>query len=361
MCLILIHNDSTSCCQERTIVVRVFTASCLPVILWLGFGFGLARADLVFHLSPMAGMDSRAVVGFTAAAQLWSNVLSNNMTVNIDIGFTSLGAGVLGQTELTESQFSYTNYRNALASRATSASDALAVASLSTNDSFNLLINGTTNNASPHVISNDLIAMTTANAKVLGLVGAANTATDATITFNSDFNFEFNPPSVTGSSRFDFVGVAAHEIGHALGFISGVDALDGNFNALSDSSWNGSVTPLDTFRMSTRMSDGTIDWTADTQAKYLSLDHGATSLGAFATGEAHGDGYQASHWKEQSTRLGIMSPTVAAGERLAIGDRDKLAMDVIGYQIVPEPSSVILLGVGGVLVAVGMRKRAAGR
>ena len=339
-------------------MVRAFKASCLPVILWLGLGFGLVRADVVFHLNPMSGMDSAAVAGFTAAAQLWSNVLSNNMTVNLDIGFTSLGGGILGQTELTESQFSYRNYRNALAGRATSASDALAVASLTTNDSFNLLINGTTNNASPHVVSNDLVSMTSANAKALGLVGAANTATDATITFNSDFNFEFNPPSVTGSSRFDFVGVAAHEIGHALGFISSVDALDTNLNAFDDSHWNGSVTPLDTFRMSTRVSDGTIDWTADTQAKYLSLDHGATSLGAFATGAMHGDGSQASHWKEQTPRLGIMNPTAAPGERLAISDRDKLALDVIGYQIVPEPSSVILLGVGGVLVAVGMRKRA---
>ena len=51
------------------------------------------------------------------------------------------------------------------------------------------------------------------------------------------------------------MGLAAHEIGHALGFMSGVDILDGNSSAGSyaDSQFTY-VNPLDLFRYSTHSS-----------------------------------------------------------------------------------------------------------
>lgn len=41
-----------------------------------------------------------------------------------------------------------------------------------------------------------------------------------------DFSFDFNHNNVA-PGKINFVGVAAHEIGHALGFVSGVDDIDG--------------------------------------------------------------------------------------------------------------------------------------
>jgi hypothetical protein len=57
-------------------------------------------------------------------------------------------------------------------------------------------------------------------------------------------------------------------------------------------------------------------------------------LAQFSTGKATnfgGDGYQASHWKEQATALGIMDPAVAPQERVSISDLDLMAFDLIGW------------------------------
>jgi len=42
-------------------------------------------------------MSVQAVAGFNLAAQRWSSLLSDNVTVNLNIGFSSLGPGILGQ------------------------------------------------------------------------------------------------------------------------------------------------------------------------------------------------------------------------------------------------------------------------
>ncbi|MBK7264236.1 MAG: hypothetical protein IPI03_21390 [Rubrivivax sp.] len=48
---------------------------------------------------------------------------------------------------------------------------------------------------------------------------------DAFVQFNSNYAFDHDRSNGIGSGQFDFVGIAAHEIGHALGFVSGVDVL----------------------------------------------------------------------------------------------------------------------------------------
>lgn len=134
-----------------------------------------------------------------------------------------------------------------------------------------------------------------ANAKALGLLGSNNTSTDASIAFNSDFNFDFDRSDGISSNAYDFVGVAAHEIGHVLGFSSGVDTVD----YLSEP--NGPVaplsledyrvfTPLDLFRFSnTSKAFGVPDLAAGSNA-YFSIDKGQTNLGQFSTGTYNGDG-----------------------------------------------------------------------
>ena len=72
----------------------------------------------------------------------------------------------------------------------------------------------------------------------------------------------------------------------------------------------------------------------------------------------HGDGRQASHWKD-SLGLGIMDPTAAPGELLSISANDLRLFDLIGYDIavVPEASSLTLLLIGSVLSLAGWRRK----
>ena len=63
---------------------------------------------------------------------------------------------------------------------------------------------------------------------------------------------------------------------------------------------------------------------------YFSLDGGATSLAPFATGEYHGDGWQAGHWQGGQ---GIMDPSLPDNEIHNLTPLDLRAMDVIGWDL----------------------------
>ena len=65
-----------------------------------------------------------------------------------------------------------------------------------------------------------------ANAKALGIVPGDAPGIDATITFNSSVSFDFDPSDGITPGTTDIIGVATHEIGHAMGFVSGVDTVD---------------------------------------------------------------------------------------------------------------------------------------
>jgi len=337
---------------------------------------GTASANPSFHFQYVPGTSVQAQQGFQAAAARWSSLLSDNVTVNLTVGFNSLGAGILGQAATAQDFHTYSSVRNALAADATSAADATAVAHLPGGSTFNMLINRTADNphgagsATPYLdndggANNQTLHFANAEAKALGMAVTPQTLPgcigncDGFIQFNSNFNFDFNPNNGTDANAFDFVGVAAHEIGHTLGFISGVDILDGNappYNGPFNDNEFTYVSTLDLFRYSAlSSSQGVIDWTADNRSKYFSLD-GTTMGPQFSTGVNFGDGRQASHWKDDMF-IGLMDPTAALGETLHITNNDVRAMDVIGWNVaaIPEPSGWAMLGAGMLLIAARRR------
>jgi hypothetical protein len=296
---------------------------------------------LTFNFTPAVGTSQLAIDGFNAAGALWSSLFTDNVTININIDFKALTAGTLGETGSSQQSFSYTQVYKALNKDKSSNDDNTAVSNLSNSSTFKTLLNRTANspngsgNATPYLdndgdANNSQIRINTANAKALGL--KSNIGSDASISFSNLFTWDFDRSNGISSGAFDFVGTAAHEIGHALGFVSGVDILDYNSSStfFNDNAFTY-VSTLDLFRYSTESKAlGAIDWTADTRDKYFSLDSGTTKIASFSTGETWGDGYQASHWKD-NLGLGLMDPTGAPGELLTISENDKRAFDVIGW------------------------------
>ncbi len=207
-----------------------------------------ARAQLNFDFTHSPTMDPDAVSGFQAAANLWSGHFTDTMTVNIDIGFTALAPNILGSAGSTTFTDSYSDWKNALVSESVSAADAIATANLPVESAFGVYINRTTDNpfgdgsATPYVdndgdANNTSIRMTSANAKAVGLLGPTDAGNDASITFSTLFDWDFDPSDGITSGAFDFIGVAAHgpavrisspEQGHRLPGLNGPISFDGS-------------------------------------------------------------------------------------------------------------------------------------
>ncbi len=364
--------------RSRSVLRCAVVAAAIAIPCSTGFGLTISLND-IGGVTP----GSQAEMGFQAAANLWEGFLLDPVTVNLDVGFDTLAPGVLGSASSVKGTVSYAATRNALAADATSADDATAVANLAAGPALNVYINRTADNpngagsAIAYVDSdgganNTTIRMNKANAKALGLTGPDATP-DAEITFSSSFSFDFDPTDGIDAGKIDFVGVAFHEIGHALGFVSGVDILDINsppVNGPFNDDLFTYISPLDLYRTTADAlgAGADLDWTADTRTKHFSIDGGVTSLGTFAEGEHFGDGDQASHW-EDHLGLGIMDPSsVPAGQANLITNLDILAMDVIGWDVantvvVPAPAAawmgLVMLGSLGVVSKIRKNRREA--
>ena len=316
---------------------RRTTKAALGLAFLLTGGSRAAHA-LDFQFNAAAGTPQQVIDGFTAAGQRWSAIFSDEVTLRIDIDFRSLGSNSLGETTNYYENLSWINVRSKMVADAKSSDDALAVAQLPSVDGIPILINRTSNSptgsgsATPYLdndgdANNTMLRMSLANERVLGLVARPNVA-DAAVVFNKDFQWDFDPLDGIARNRYDFVGIATHELGHAMGVLSGVDTLDAATTPLADHAL-AAVTPMDLFRFSdaSRLS-GAIDFTADARGKYFSIGDG-TQI-ALATGVNHGDGSQASHWKDNAD-AGIFDPSFADTELLTISANDRRLLDVIGY------------------------------
>lgn len=365
-------------------------ASALNIIL---------NADASFRTQPNG---AAALFAFQKAANYWNQTLTNNTTLYFDVSYAPLASGVLGSTGSNAVYSSATDVyaglrRSAQAANGGGALDQVAVANLrpltaaggvnyrmpAPNDP----VTGFGVNTTPGSVfdnnnsaNNLFLYSNTASNKVLGVnFTAADTdfgsAVDARITFSSNFAFDFDPTDGITTGTFDFVAVAIHEMGHALGFTSGTDLYDfyGNPNgpgkAVGNSfSWQDQpvLTTLDLFRYSANAAanggfgtDGQrVLQLTPNRGAFFSVDAlnpfnaptspdtpAAADYADFSTGRYNGDGQQASHWKDSNgffdanncfvgrRQIGIMDPTAGSCSLGFVTSNDLAAFDAIGYNL----------------------------
>ena len=301
---------------------------------------------LTINLSPDANMAANldAMAAFQRAAAQWQNWLTDPITVTINVGMQDLGSStIIGQSGAVHLNTTYNNLASAVYNDSTNEIDDAIVGYLPTSMSFNMPTGFT---------YNGYLFATKANLKALGYTGLDESfgVADASITFNTQFAFDYD--NRDGVNGMDFESVAVHEIAHALGFVSVVDEIDYYIKQGQSGSIYAGV--LDLFRFNASNAPTTTA-TFTTNARELrpGVDAVFSDLSnqyAMSTGQFTGDGRQASHWKDDyytGSWIGIMDPNISYGQIYNIQAADLRALDLIGYEVaIPEASSYLLFLLG---------------
>ncbi len=347
-----------------------------------------------FNFTYAPGVSVEEIMGFEAAGQFWSQYLADDVGINIYVEMTdSLAENVLGGAlPGMVDDVRYQDFRTKLAQDIdTTYSDISGV-----DDNGNPALYSVDSLINRHqqqspekytayftseydsngyfkVDNNQYIDMTRANAKALGIINGHDTELDGYImmrdldgvgdgVLNSyrwsyDYQNYYDSDSLLPNDKIDFLSVAIHEIGHILGFTSGLDQapwIDSQrtVTAQNESDYYANMTgqiknvsPLDMLRFSagstfhSGLGDNWVDLSLGGNP-YLSFDGGQTAVAYFSTGTdttLGGDGNQASHWKKHEDALGnplgIMDPTLGGGQRRKITKLDADLFDAIGWDL----------------------------
>ncbi len=253
---------------------------------------------------------SSAPAGFTAAlayaAGVLDTLIANPITVTIQVGWNEIGGVPLGAGDVAEggplagTMMSYAAVVAALRAHVTDPAAQSLLASLP--------------NVPPSQISGYYIAP--AQEKAWGMLPPAGAGADGMIGFGSGFNYSFNPNDQSAAGLLAFIGVAEHEITHALGRVDGDGPLE-----LVDYSAPGVLARTNT-------------------GGYFSVDGGNTNLGQF-NGIPNGD---SADWAAASSGDSfdyVTNPGVAG----IISTSDRTLLGALGYSINPAvtPSQFLIV------------------
>ncbi len=268
----------------------------------------LSNFNLVFNYD--ASVPAEAITALETAATYLEDLFTDALTANISIKFDSLGPGILGATSVyyTATPPSWATTRASL------------IAGMDSDDYIQTYLpSGSTipvryDGSSSTVTNEDRCYFSVAN---YGAAIGSISGTCASITFSTNFPWDYDPADGVPGSMMCFQSVVLHEIGHALGFVSRAE------------SWyqpNSDITSLDIYRF--QRTDGSGDYNPDNVSEFQLRprlvdynnpddDHNSnlfTSAGADVEYRmSDGTPNQSSHFRQGSVN-GIMQPEMGDGE-----------------------------------------------
>lgn len=252
---------------------------------------------------------ANAPVGFTtglaAAAAYLDALITNPITVTIRVGWgendgSPIPAGELASGGPTNgSGMSYGTLKAELARVATTPADQSVVANLPAAD--------------PTGGGNFFVA--SALEKAWGALPAASPGIDGSIGFSGSYRFTFDPNARAQPGLYDFIGIAEHEITHALGRFAGLQYSPGWYS------------PMDLVRYA---APGALAL-ARGEASYFSIDGGRTALLPFDPSPTGDPGDWAS--SVPGDPFGYSLP----GQAEPMSATDITMMDVLGYNVAGTP------------------------
>jgi hypothetical protein len=289
-----------------------------------------------FSFTFAEGTPIEVMSAFWEAGNAWSvervdsdllDVVTDDVNVNVFVDYGTLPNTALAGARPGMTRVNYNDFLTQINRDRSSPDDYSASSYLKNGTSFDYL-KGTT------VEKGETIWLTRANAKALDLVGSNETDFDARIRINNAAPWHYNTNEGVPSDKYDLLTSATHELGHALGFVSGVDAVDilSKEGETIDPTLDY-ISPMDLVRYSDKSAAMDIP-DATSGSTYFSLDGGANNQGDFASGVSN-DGFQVSHWQDGDSR-GIMTPMLGKGQRINISDLDRRLLDSVGWDREPQ-------------------------
>ena len=287
--------------------------------------------NVIFNIS--GSVPNGTLSALAMAEQVIESTFTDPTTVVISLSFANLGNGVLGGTGSNYVSDNWSSSRTGL------------INGMDGDDSIqSFLPTGSTipvryNASSSSVTNENRVFWTKGNYKAtVGSLGG----TDASMQFNNQFSWDFDPTNGVSGGTFSFVDVVIHEVGHAMGFTSGVDFRTNDIEA------------LDIYRF--QRTDGSGDYNPDTTAEFQTTprtadfnnpnDDANTDIISVEYRMSDGNPWQASHFREQGNNIGIMDPALAGGQtfnsRGFYSDADRNTFDAIGYDYVVGNPPVIV-------------------
>lgn len=246
---------------------------------------------------------------FGIATQTMQTLYTNSSSVNITLYWGNTGpfsGGVgLGASEiLALGTFTYMQLTNALRTTRTTVADSNSVASLPATD--------------PAASAGAAWYIPRAEIKAMGLAGvygftANDTNNDGDISFASNFTYTFDPTNRAVAGKFDFIGVAEHEITEVMGRMT--------FLLNNPSIY----VPYDLFRFT----NGARSFNPNSTNVYFSVDNGITALKFFNT---NGNGGDIQDWAS-SALPDSYDAFCSAGEKLFLSAADLTSVDILGYAL----------------------------